>query len=249
MARICLSLIDLNGRRGTQHAFCPLTAISNQGKPDLRTGAVSKHAVCTCSTMSNVVVSMLLARHGETRDNAQGLILGRRDPPLSSAGQEQAARLAARVASEPVAAIWCSPLLRARQTATVVADAIGVAPTVLEDLIESDRGSWEGRPVAELAAVSPTLFAAFEAGDEGFVFPGGESIAQQVQRTRRALTVVAGGRIPALVVAHAGTIRAALIATGRKPPPERALHHGEAIPLRWPAPAAEAAGTGALPSD
>jgi len=102
--------------------------------------------------MSDVVVSMLLARHGETRDNAHGLILGRRDPPLSPAGQEQAARLAARVASEPVAAIWCSPLLRARQTATVVADAIGVAPTVLEDLIESDRGSWEGRPVAELAA-------------------------------------------------------------------------------------------------
>ncbi len=185
--------------------------------------------------MSGVVVSMLLARHGETPDNAHGLILGRRDPPLSPAGEEQSASLAARVSTDGLAAIWCSPLLRARQTAVAVAVAIRLEPTVLEDLIESDRGSWEGRPVTEIAAVSPELFAAFEAGDEEFAFPGGESIAHQVERTRRALTVVAGGPSPALVVAHAGTIRAALIAVGRKPPPERALAHGETIPLSWPA--------------
>ena len=209
--------------------------------------------------MSDVVVSMLLARHGETPDNAHGLILGRRDPALSPAGEEQSARLAARVATDGVAAIWCSPLLRARQTAAAVAEAIRLEPTVLEDLIESDRGSWEGRPVTEIAAVSPELFAAFEAAEAGFAFPGGESLAQQVERTRKALTVVAGGPSPALVVAHAGTIRAALIAVGRKPPPERAVAHGEAITLSWPAdaraltaraapvPAAETAGTGSRP--
>jgi broad specificity phosphatase PhoE len=185
--------------------------------------------------MSNVVVSMLLARHGETPDNAHGLILGRRDPPLAPAGRKQAAGLATRVASGGVAAIWCSPLLRARQTADVVAEALRLEPTVLEDLIESDRGSWEGRPVREIADASPDLFAAFEAAEAGFAFPGGESLAQQVERTRKALTVVAGGPGPALVVAHAGTIRAALIAVGRKPPPERAVAHGEAIPLSWPA--------------
>jgi broad specificity phosphatase PhoE len=199
--------------------------------------------------MSSVVVSMLLARHGETPDNAHGLILGRRDPPLSATGRRQSARLAARAVSERAAAIWCSPLQRARETADVVAEAVGVAPIVLEDLIESDRGSWEGRPVAELAARWPDLFAAFEAGDPDFAFPGGESIAQQVLRTREALTAVAAGPTPALVVAHAGTIRAALIAVGRKPPPERTLPHGETIPLDWPAPAVEAAGAGAGPSD
>ena len=125
-----------------------------------------------------------------------------------------------------------------------MAETIGAEPTVLEDLIESERGSWEGRPVAELAATSPDLFAAFEAAEQDFVFPGGESIAEQVERTRRALAVVAAGPGPALVVAHAGTIRAALIAVGRKPPPERALPHGQAIRLSWPAPGAEAAGAG-----
>jgi broad specificity phosphatase PhoE len=199
--------------------------------------------------MSNVVVSMLLARHGETPDNAHGLILGRRDPPLSTAGREQSARLAARIAADPVAAIWCSPLLRARQTAAAVAAVLGVEPIVLEALIESDRGSWEGRRVEDISAVTPELFAAFEAADEGFAFPGGESLAQQVERTQKALAVVASGPSVPLAVAHAGTIRAALIALGRKPPPERALHHGEAISLSWPAPAAETAGTGVQPID
>ena len=130
-------------------------------------------------------------------------------------------------------ALWCSPLLRARQTASVVADSIGVAPTILDGLVESARGSWEGQSVAYLARTEPALFAAFEAGDIEFAFPGGESLRDQVERTRRALDVVASGPGPALVVAHAGTIRAALIAVGAPAPPERELPHGEAIPLTW----------------
>jgi broad specificity phosphatase PhoE len=124
-------------------------------------------------------------------------------------------------------------LLRARQTAAVVAEAIGISPTSLEDLIESDRGAWAGQPVARITEDSPELFAAFEAGAKDFAFPGGESLLDQVRRTRTALDVVASGPGPALVVAHAGTIRAALLALGRAVPPERELPHGEAIPLEW----------------
>jgi broad specificity phosphatase PhoE len=178
-------------------------------------------------------VPLFIARHGETVDNADGLILGRRDPPLSDVGQEQAARLAVRAADLGVVAIWCSPLLRARQTAAVVADGIGVAPTILDDLIESARGTWEGQSVAHIAATAPALHAEFEAGDIEFAFPGGESLREQVERTRKALDVVTSGPAPALVVAHAGTIRAALIAVGRPVRPEHELPHGEAIPLTW----------------
>jgi broad specificity phosphatase PhoE len=174
-----------------------------------------------------------MARHGETVDNASGLILGRRDPPLSDVGLGQAARLAEQATALRVVAIWCSPLLRAQQTAAIVAEAIGVGPTILDDLIESARGSWEGQPVAHLARTEPALWAAFEAGDRDFRFPGGESLLDQVKRTRQALDVVTPGAAPALVVAHAGTIRAALIALGRAAPPERELPHGEAIPLTW----------------
>jgi broad specificity phosphatase PhoE len=177
--------------------------------------------------------ALLLARHGQTADNASGLILGRRDPELSELGERQSAKLAVQARARGVTAIWSSPLLRARQTAAIVGQAIGVSPVVLEDLIESDRGDWEGAAQGVLAQHAPEVFAAFEAGDPDFVFPGGESIRSQVLRTRRALAQVAAGSQPSLVVAHAGTIRAALIATGRPVPPERALVNGEAVALDW----------------
>ncbi|MGH2895986.1 MAG: histidine phosphatase family protein [Solirubrobacteraceae bacterium] len=176
---------------------------------------------------------LLLARHGQTADNASGLILGRRDPPLSELGEQQAAGLAIQARARGVVAIWCSPLLRALQTASVIGHTIGLDPAVVEDLVESARGDWEGIPQTVLAQQTPELFAAFEAGDPDFVFPGGESIRSQVRRTRRALALVAAGPQPSLVVAHAGTIRAALIAAGRPVPPEQALVNGEAVALDW----------------
>jgi broad specificity phosphatase PhoE len=183
--------------------------------------------------MNRREVAILLARHGETADNASGLILGRRDPPLSAAGREQAEALAARARRAGVAAVWTSPLARARQTASIVAKAVGCHAVILNDLIESDRGTWEGQSVAQLARSSPQLHAAFEGGDPTFAFPGGESLLEQVQRTRRALTEVAAGGAPALVVAHAGTIRAALLALGRHLPAERELAHAEMVEVMW----------------
>ncbi len=186
--------------------------------------------------MAPATVELLLARHGQTADNAGGLILGHRDPPLSDVGREQAAQLAERARQAGVAALWTSPLRRARETADVAAAVLRLEPSVLADLIESDRGSWEGHAVAQLTEISPELVRAFEDAAPDFVFPGGESIQDQIVRTRRALNVVAAGVRPALVVAHAGTIRAAMLAVGREPGPERALPHGELIALAWTAP-------------
>src|SRR5436305_1787349 len=92
----------------------------------------------------STVVRLLLARHCQTADNAGGLILGHRDPPLSDAGRGQAAALSLEASLAGVVALWCSPLLRARETAAVIATAIGVEPAVLDDLAESYRGDWEG---------------------------------------------------------------------------------------------------------
>jgi probable phosphoglycerate mutase len=182
-------------------------------------------------------VRLLLARHGQTADNAGGLILGHRDPALTELGRRQAAELAAAAREAGVAAVWTSPLQRARVTADAVAAATGATVTVDEDLIESDRGEWEGRTLAELRNRDPSSFRAFLDADEGFAFPGGESLAAQVARTGRALDRVAAGPQPALVVAHVGTIRAALLAVGRHPGPEAAVAHGELVAVDWPAPA------------
>jgi broad specificity phosphatase PhoE len=176
-----------------------------------------------------VTTPILLARHGQTADNAGGRILGRRDPPLTALGRAQADALAESLRDAGIAAIWTSPLRRAFGTAEIVAAALGLEPTVLADLTESARGSWEGRSIAELADEAPALHAAFVAGDPSFAFPGGESLREQRERTSRALAEIAAGPLPALVVAHAGTIRAALALDGREVPPESALAHGEIV--------------------
>jgi broad specificity phosphatase PhoE len=177
---------------------------------------------------------LLLARHGQTADNADGLILGRRDPPLSELGEAQARTLAVAARKAAIASVWTSPLRRAAATAAMVSAATGAPVSVLDDLAESERGRWEGRPVAELRRTEPERFAAFEAASDGFAFPGGESLADQVARTRRALDQVVAGPQPALVVAHVGTIRAALLALGRRPPAETDVAHAQIIELPWP---------------
>ncbi len=172
---------------------------------------------------------ILLVRHGQTAENAAGRILGRRDPPLSADGRDQATALAHTLEDAGLRALWTSPLRRARETAEIIGAHLGLEPVTLADLIESGRGAWEGERVADLATRSPALLAAFEAGDPDFAFPGGESLREQGARTRLALAAIGRGPLPALAVAHAGTIRAALALHGRDVPPERALPHGGVV--------------------
>jgi probable phosphoglycerate mutase len=86
---------------------------------------------------------LLLVRHGQSEWNAAGRWQGQADPPLTDLGRAQA-RAAAR-AIGGVDAVFSSDLLRARETAEVIADCIGVGP-VIEDpgLRERDAGEWSG---------------------------------------------------------------------------------------------------------
>jgi broad specificity phosphatase PhoE len=152
---------------------------------------------------------ILLARHGETADNvAPQRFQGWRDPPLNDRGREQARVLARAVAGEGLVAIWTSHLRRARETASIVGEELGLVPRVDERLAESHRGRWEGRVVTEIEREEPAAWAAWRRAGAGFRFPGGESLAEHQRRALAALAAVRDGPLPALVVAHGGTIRA-----------------------------------------
>ncbi len=86
---------------------------------------------------------LLLVRHGQSEWNALGRWQGQADPPLTELGRAQA-RAAAR-AIGAVDVVFSSDLQRARQTADVIAEQIGVGP-VIEDmgLRERDAGEWSG---------------------------------------------------------------------------------------------------------
>ena len=152
-----------------------------------------------------------LARHGETAYNAERRFQGQGGVPLSPRGIEQARELAEHAAAHGFASLWSSPLPRARQTAEVVGERLGLAIRDEPRLMETDAGDWTDRPFKEIEEEDPERFAGFVAGDPAFAFPGGESFRGQQVRVIAALEEIrAAGPLPALVICHRNSIRLAL---------------------------------------
>jgi broad specificity phosphatase PhoE len=151
-----------------------------------------------------------LARHGQTAYNHEGRFQGQQEIPLDATGRAQVLELAERALPFDFAALWCSPLLRARETADAVAATTGLQPIEDARLMETDAGDWTDRLFADVRAEDPARFDAFAAADPGFAFPGGESFAEQEVRVEAALEDIQQGPLPALVVCHGMVIRAAM---------------------------------------
>lgn len=85
-------------------------------------------------------------RHGETEMNAERRVAGSIDTALTALGRQQAMEAAALLAGLPIAAIYTSPLRRARDTATPIADALGLPVFVIPEIAERNWGVLEGQP-------------------------------------------------------------------------------------------------------
>jgi broad specificity phosphatase PhoE len=153
-----------------------------------------------------------LARHGQTAYNHEGRFQGHSPVPLDATGREQAVALAEVAAGVEIVSLWCSPLRRARETADVVGERIGLPPIEDARFVETDTGDWTDRSFAEVRAEDPEGFARFERSDPSFRYPGGESFAEQSARVQAGLSDLRAqpALLPALVVCHRGVIRLAL---------------------------------------
>jgi len=155
---------------------------------------------------------LLMLRHGQTEHSAQRRYSGRGDLPLTELGERQAAAAAARLSTmDGVAAVLSSPMLRARQTAQPVADALGVPLSVHEGLIETDFGTWEGLTFTEARERDPDLHARWIT-DTSMAAPDGESMDAVHCRVRRALDqlIAEHGGATLVVVTHVTPIKALL---------------------------------------
>jgi 2,3-bisphosphoglycerate-dependent phosphoglycerate mutase len=164
--------------------------------------------------VSDDLSGILLARHGETRDNVEPLrFQGWTDTPLDVTGRRQAYELAGRLAAreQPIASLWASDLSRARETASIAGAALGLRPLHDWRLREGFRGRWEGFEFEAIRASEPERYAAWMRGGADFRFPDGESLLEQQQRVSAAVSEIhARGPLPALVVCHGGSIRVML---------------------------------------
>ncbi|MFC3966097.1 bifunctional RNase H/acid phosphatase [Nocardia jiangsuensis] len=155
---------------------------------------------------------LLLLRHGRTALSVERRYSGPGNPPLDEVGEEQAARAAAMLATRGgIDAVVCSPLARAHATATAAAAALGLRAEVVDDLIETDFGTWEGLTFTEAATRDPDAHAAW-LGDPALPPPGGESFAAVRARIERARDDLLA-RFPertVLVVSHVTPIKTML---------------------------------------
>ena len=151
---------------------------------------------------------VLLVRHGVTPTTGRLLPGRRRGLHLSEEGRRQAEALAVRLAAVPkLAAIYSSPLERARETVAPLAKARGLAVRVEPGLLESDLGAWTGLSLRR-AAKRPE-WAVVQRHASAFRFPGGESFvemqARMVSAVARLVARHRGGTI--VVASHADPIK------------------------------------------
>jgi broad specificity phosphatase PhoE len=166
-----------------------------------------------CGDDAIVAMTLLLIRHAQPAGHEHGYpqrLSGWHDVPLSATGRGEAVLLARRLQSEPpVDFIYSSPLQRAAETATTLAERLGLAVAHLPDLKEINCGEVEGQLLEQ---VQRTYQAHWEANlrqdDPDYRWPGGESYREFRARCLAGMAYIAAkhheGRIA--IVTHAGVI-------------------------------------------
>lgn len=158
------------------------------------------------------MTTLFLIRHAESVANAANLLAGRKDFPLTAGGKRDAAALAEDFASSrTVDAIWCSPLLRAQQTAAPFVLACDAALRLDDRLQEQDLGRFSGLSYPEVEA-DPAYCRQRNARWDWVPDGGGESyrmIADRVQSFLRELRERCASEQlqQVLLVTHAVTLR------------------------------------------
>ncbi|MGY0558451.1 MULTISPECIES: histidine phosphatase family protein [unclassified Lysobacter] len=167
-------------------------------------------------------MKILLARHGETRWNAEGRYQGQADIPLSEIGESQARALGERLREVSITRAVASPLSRARRTAELaLGDRTGML-AIDPDFSEIAHGTWEGLLASEIGERDPDRLRAWRDAPHEVLMPQGESLQHVFDRAWRALLRAGDGLgddDTLLVVAHDAVNRVLLC-------------HVLAIPLR-----------------
>ncbi|MBK9136763.1 MAG: histidine phosphatase family protein [Betaproteobacteria bacterium] len=155
------------------------------------------------------MTELLFIRHGETDWNLQQRFQGQIDVPLNRTGLAQAARLAARLATDPHDVLVASDLERTRQTAAPLAAGWRMSPALHKGLREQHFGVLEGLDVPTIKARHAELWARWLEHRGDFALPGGGESLQEfharVLATVRELAEAHPGRRVA-VVTHGGVL-------------------------------------------
>jgi 2,3-bisphosphoglycerate-dependent phosphoglycerate mutase len=153
---------------------------------------------------------LLLVRHGESAPAREGdpfpLVNGHGDPPLDP--DDQAERVADRLAHEPITAIYVSNLRRTAETAAPLAARLGLEPRIDPDLREVYLGEWEGGSFRKHVVEGHPVAQRMYAEQRWDVIPGAEPGEAFAARVRGAIERIAAAHPDetVAVVSHGGVI-------------------------------------------
>lgn len=184
---------------------------------------------------------LLIVRHGETLQNAQGLMVSTDDPALSGAGESQVTALAEALAHIPMTRVITSPMRRCRQTtdALVAAQVLPVPVEVDDRLRELRFGDIEGLGPREIAARGlGEVFLAWRQGRPPLYPAGAETFEDAAVRLRAAYDDATLRQEQCTVLvghSHALRIVLAVSVLGVDPEVHRRmrLDHGAMTEVQW----------------
>jgi alpha-ribazole phosphatase len=149
--------------------------------------------------------TLFVARHAPVA--AAGICYGQSDVQTRVSAEAASAVLLEQLTRDGtrVVRVWTSPWQRTQLPATRVASSLGIPLVVDPRLSELAFGEWEGRPYSELEG--DARFAAWMKAWRDAAPPGGETLAQLVERVRAWRRDVLSRGEAALAITHAGVIR------------------------------------------
>ena len=136
--------------------------------------------------IEDTVPILLLIRHGENDYSKTGRLPGRLPGiTLNEHGRQQAEELGKALSNAPLAAVYSSPLERARETAAPIAKARGLKVIEAPGLLEANVGAWQGKSVRRLSLTK--YWRVVQGAPSRARHPGGESFAETQVRIVAAL--------------------------------------------------------------
>lgn len=174
-------------------------------------------------------MNLFLIRHGETTGDVEDRYGGIYDDALTERGQIQLQQTARQLTGKGIEIIFTSPLLRARQSADIIASVIGAPIKVVEGLRERSYGVLTGLTKTEALVQYPEAVEAHKNPDN--TDPEGESRVDFEVRILRAFEQVrASGHTAVAVVAHGGSLKIIMRVLGA-PIPEK-IGDGEIFEIK-----------------
>lgn len=170
--------------------------------------AMYRHAEVETMQEIPTPTRICLVRHGETEWNAERRIQGQIDIALNANGLRQAAGAGRWLKTANIVALYSSDLKRARMTADIIGQALGLAPTLVPEMRERRYGIFEGLTYAEAQQKYPEGYAAFEGRNAHYNFENGESLVDMFVRVSSKLQDIAArhqGQNVAVVL-HGGVL-------------------------------------------